>query len=74
MKIIANRTEPLFQPINITITVESKEELAAIVEMASRNLSIPDLISDENKHSVIRFLTCLYDKTLTFSTEENKKR
>lgn len=49
-----------FDPIAITLTIESQEEYEAIREMAWHNVSIPNLIDTVHQPHVELFLTDLY--------------
>jgi hypothetical protein len=49
-----------FNPIAITITIESQEEYEAIKKMAWHNASIPDLLEAVHRPHVESFLTDLY--------------
>jgi hypothetical protein len=59
------KTEPTktFQPITITITIESEEELKSIKKMAGYNATISSYFSDSDSETVKiinKFLTELY--------------
>ena len=59
MKYRSNRITELFKPIEVTITVESEEEIPALTEMSEKNVSIPDLLSIKNKDIAVNFLSNL---------------
>jgi hypothetical protein len=48
------KTEPAetFQPISISITIESKEELKAIKNMAGYNVTISETLGEYGKETV----------------------
>jgi hypothetical protein len=45
-----------FKPIELVITIESKEELEAIINMCGYNESIPDLVGKDNSNFITLFL------------------
>jgi hypothetical protein len=45
-----------FKPIELVITIESKEELEAIINMCRYNESIPDLVGKDNRNFITLFL------------------
>lgn len=47
MKIERIKTEKKFQPITISVTIESEEELEALQDMVGYDVSIPDLVNDD---------------------------
>lgn len=47
MKIERIKTEKKFQPITISVTIESEEELEALQDMVVYDVSIPDLVNDD---------------------------
>lgn len=47
MKIERIEIEKKFQPITISVTIESEEEFAAIRSMAEYDVSIPTLVDDD---------------------------
>jgi hypothetical protein len=47
------KTTPTFQPISFQITIESDEELEAMQRMCRLNVSIPEMLSNENHQQVI---------------------
>ena len=49
MKIQKTSTQPTFQPIEIKITIESKEEYQAIKEMASCYIGCPKAMVDSGQ-------------------------
>ena len=53
MKVTKTSTQPAFQPIELKITIESQEELKAMENMLSWNVSIPEIVygtGQSNKH------------------------
>lgn len=62
MKVEKTHNQPAFQPITLTITIESKEEYDAIYEMSHYNVSIPDLVDGNNCHrnEVANFISVLH--------------
>lgn len=62
MKVEKTHTPPAFQPIALTITIESKEEYDAIYEMSHYNVSIPDLVDGNNcyRNEVAKFISALH--------------
>jgi hypothetical protein len=63
MKIEKTATpRPTFQPISVTFTIETKEELIAIQTMSRFNVSIPELLSDYEQQEIIHdFLGMIQD-------------
>ena len=49
MKVTKTSTQHTFQPINLTITIESKEEYQAIKEMASCYIGCPKAMVDSGQ-------------------------
>ena len=49
MKVETTNTEQ-FKPFELVITIESKEELEAIVNMCRFNQTIPDLVDKDNSN------------------------
>jgi hypothetical protein len=45
-----------FKPFELVITIESKEELEAIINMCRYNLSIPELVGKSNRNFITLFL------------------
>ena len=45
-----------FKPFELVITIESKEELIALIQMCIYNESIPELVEEKNKYIVEAFL------------------
>ena len=45
-----------FKPFELVITIESKEELEAIINMCRYNESIPDLVGKDNSNFITLFL------------------
>ena len=53
---------PSFQPISITFTIETEEELVALQTMSRFNVSIPELLSNEGHQEIIHdFLGMIQD-------------
>jgi len=55
MKVETTNTEQ-FKPFELVITIESKEELEAIVNMCRFNQTIPDLVDKDNSNFIKLFL------------------
>ena len=55
MKVETTNTEE-FKPFELVITIESKEELEAIVNMCRFNQTIPDLVDKDNSNFIKLFL------------------
>ena len=58
MKIETSNTKQ-FKPFELVITIESKEELNALVEMCIYNESIPDMVDISNR----KFIKLFIDET-----------
>lgn len=57
MKIERVKQESKFQPITISMTIESKEEFNAIREMAEYDVSIPKIVDDDfnsKQHKIVK--------------------
>lgn len=57
MKIERVKQESKFQPITISMTIESKEEFNAIREMAGYDVSIPKIVDDDfnsKQHKIVK--------------------
>lgn len=57
MKIERVEQECKFQPITISMTIESKEEFDAIREMAEYDASIPKMVDDDpnsKQHEIVK--------------------
>jgi hypothetical protein len=53
---------PSFQPISVTFTIETKEELEALQMMTRLNVSIPDLLPEKAHQEIIHdFLGMIHD-------------
>ena len=53
---------PSFQPISITFTIETEEELVALQTMSRFNVSIPELLSNREHQIIIHdFLGMIQD-------------
>lgn len=53
---------PSFQPISITITIETEEELRALQLMVRHNVSIPNLMNTRDEEKIIHdFLGMIQD-------------
>ena len=55
MKVETTNTEE-FKPFELVITIESKEELDALINMTQMNQSIPDLVDKDNSNFIKLFL------------------
>lgn len=55
MKVETTNTEE-FKPFELVITIESKEELEAIINMCRFNQTIPDLVDKDNSNFIKLFL------------------
>lgn len=53
MKIIASKQEKYFIPIEVTLTIQTQEELEALQTMTKCNTSIPACIKSPEKESII---------------------
>ena len=51
-----------FEPIDLTFTIESKEELKMFEELAILNETIPSCLDDENMVNCTKFLKILYQQ------------
>ena len=62
MKVQKTSTLPVFQPIELKITIESQEEFYAILNLSSEYYSVPNVlvneeeIFEENRKAVEEFL------------------
>lgn len=57
MKIERVKQESKFQPITISMTIESKEEFDAIRKMAEYDVSIPKMVDDDpnsEQHEIVK--------------------
>lgn len=57
MKIERVKQESKFQPITISMTIESEEELDAILEMTDYEISIPSVVDDDpngKQHKIVK--------------------
>lgn len=63
MKVETKRKEKEFEPIELTITIESRAELIALNELSLRSLSIQDVIPPNYKDKTKTFLDYLRQKT-----------
>ena len=62
MKIEKTTPRPSFQPISITFTIETPEELVALQTMSRFNVSIPELLPEKAHQEIIRdFLGMIHD-------------
>jgi len=62
MKIEKTTPRPSFQPISVTFTIETEEELIALQTMSRFNVSIPELLSNEGQQEIIHdFLGMIQD-------------
>lgn len=59
MKIQKNTPEVEFKPFDIVITIESEPEAQAIYQMATYDLSIPNMVTKPNQKLVQQFLMAL---------------
>lgn len=66
MKVEFKRQEKEFQPIELTIKIQSQQELNALIDMAGFNVSIPDLCKDENQQIIEGFLTEIHDQLIKY--------
>lgn len=55
-------SEKSFKPIQITITIESENELSMLKHMCRWDVSIPKLLIDSEKLACFNFLRNLADK------------
>jgi len=58
MKVETKDTKQLnpFKPFELAITIESKQELDALIEMCKFNRTIPDLVYKDNSNFITLFL------------------
>lgn len=61
MKVETTNTEQ-FKPFELVITIESKEEFEALINMTQMNGSIPKLVSPENSRIIKSFLDMIGDE------------
>ena len=65
MKVETTNTEQ-FNPFELVITIESKEELLALINMTQMNESIPSMVDSNNRNFIKLFLDetrdALYEK------------
>ena len=61
MKVQIKQEPQVFKPVTLEITFESKEELTLMNEMLSYDISIPDLVFEQDE-DLQRTLTSLMDK------------
>lgn len=57
MKIERVEQESKFQPITISMTIESEEEFDAILEMTEYEISIPSVVDDDlngKQHKIVK--------------------
>ena len=47
MKVTKTSTQPVFQPIELKITIESQEEFCAILNLSSEYYSVPNTLVNE---------------------------
>ena len=59
MKVTETTQKPSFEPITISIVIESKKEYDVMVVMSKLNVSIPDLFIDEKRPFIKSFLNAL---------------
>jgi len=66
MKVERNKTAPVFEPIQVTLTIESSDELDTLYAMTKLTVSIPEVVVNsaygvpmENKLIVQDFLISL---------------
>ena len=55
MKVETTNTEQ-FNPFELVITIESKEELLALINMTQMNESIPSMVDSNNRNFIKLFL------------------
>ena len=59
---VQKTTTTSFQPISVTFTIETEEELEALQTMSRLNVSIPELLSNEGQQEIIHdFLGMIQD-------------
>ena len=56
MKVEINEVENVFQPVTISVTIETVEEWFAMYNLACFSISISELVIPENKEIVLDFL------------------
>ena len=61
MKVQIKQEPQVFKPVTLEITFESKEELTLMNEMLSYDISIPELVFEQDE-DLQRTLTSLMDK------------
>jgi len=49
-----------FEPINLNIVIESKEELDMLIIMHSKNCTIPDIMKSEHRDLCYNYLKEVY--------------
>jgi len=59
MQVTKTTQKPSFEPITISIVIESKKEYDVMVVMSKLNVSIPDLFIDEKRPFIKSFLNAL---------------
>ena len=65
MKIEKTATpRPSFQPISITFTIETEEELEALQKMSRFNVSIPELLSKDEHRMIIHDFLGMFQDTI----------
>lgn len=65
MKIEKTATpRPSFQPISITFTIETQEELVALQTMSRFNVSIPELLSGEEHQQIVHDFLGMFQDTI----------
>jgi hypothetical protein len=64
MKIKKTTPRPSFQPISVTFTIETQEELEALQTMSRLNVSIPELVSDYEQQEIIHDFLGMIQETL----------
>jgi len=71
MKVEINEVENVFQPVTISVTIETIEEWMAIYNLACFNVAIPELVIPKNKKIVFDFLEEM--RTNLLITKKNVK-
>lgn len=71
MKVELNEVENVFQPVTISVTIESAHEWMAIYNLACFNIAISELVIPKNKEIVLDFLNEMRTNLLT--AKENVK-